>query len=304
MSVALMLLQPPVPAEPGFTWAHAALELIGFVGSFALYGAAAFGNLVLPGTSATSVVVRRATSVGIVGVLVTFLSLLLTTARTAAEKHLTLGAAAIAGGGALASRVAFLAAALLGFVAARLLARRGADTARPWWAIAALAALCLALRGIVTGRLTAVINPLHVLAGGLWVGTLFVLAFAALPLSVRRWWPEGKHAAAMAIMVRRFSNLALWASGLLLATGLVTAWRHLKRLDALWTTPYGWTLCVKLLFVATVAGLGAYNWRIVSPHLGEDVATDSLNRSSRTELAPRDPNERAAPSAPATTPSR
>jgi putative copper export protein len=278
-----MLFQPPPPPEPGFTWAHAATELLGFLGSFALYGAVGFGNFVLPGAGPTPSVVRRATSVGIVGVLVTFLTQLIALARTATEKHLTLGAAFEAGGGALLARLAFLVLALVGLLLAR---RRGGHTAaaRPGWALAALAALGLALRGIVTGRLTAVVNPLHVLAGGLWIGSLFVLAFSALPLTVSRWWPEGKHAAAVAVMVRRFSTLALASSALLVVTGVTTAWRHLHRLDALWTTPYGRTLCVKLVFVLAVAGLGAYNWRLVSPRLGHDDATETLVRSARTEL--------------------
>ena len=279
-----MLFQPP-PPEPGFTWAHAALELLGFVGSFALYGAAGFGNTVLPGAGPTPSAVRRASSVGVVGVLVSLVALLFSVARSATEKHITLGAAFVDGGAALLARAALLLAALVGFALAR---QRGGHAAvsRPGWAIAAAAALGLALRGFLTTfRWTSLVNPLHVLAGGLWVGTLFVLAFAALPLSVRRWWPEGRHAGAVAVMVRRFSALALASSALLVVTGLTTAWRHLKRLDALWTTPYGQALCVKLVLVLAVLALGTYNWRVVSPRLGHDDATDTLVRFARTELS-------------------
>jgi hypothetical protein len=84
-----MLFQGPPPEPAGFTWAHAALELLGFVGSFALYGAAGFGNAVIPGAAPTPSLVRRASSVGIVGVLVSFVALLFTVARQATEKHLT-----------------------------------------------------------------------------------------------------------------------------------------------------------------------------------------------------------------------
>jgi copper transport protein len=279
-----MFLQPP-PPEPGFTWAHAVLELLGFVGSFALYGAAGFGNVVLPGAGPTPSAVRRASSVGVVGALISLVALLFSVARTATEKHLTLGAAFVDGGSALVVRIVLVLLALLGFALAR---QRGghAPVARPGWALAGFAALGLALRGFLTTfRWTSLINPLHVLAGGLWIGTLFVLAFAALPISVRRWWPEGKHAGAVAVMVRRFSTLALASSALLVVTGVITAWRHLHRLDALWTTPYGLTLCVKLVFVLAVVGLGAYNWRVLSPRLGHDDATDTLVRFARTELS-------------------
>ena len=43
--------------------------------------------------------------------------------------------------------------------------------------------------------------------------------------------------------------------------GVITAWRHLKYLSALWTTPYGYALLLKLALVAAVFSLGAWNWR-------------------------------------------
>ena len=43
--------------------------------------------------------------------------------------------------------------------------------------------------------------------------------------------------------------------------GVITVWRHLKYLSALWTTPYGYALLLKLALVAAVFSLGAWNWR-------------------------------------------
>jgi copper transport protein len=222
--------------------------------------------------------------VGLVGVLLSLLSLVVGVVRTAAEKQLSLGAAAAAGGGALAWRVGCLVAALVGF----LVARAGSRSARAGWALAGAATLGLALRNVVTGDWKRLVNPLHILAGGLWIGTLFVLVAALLSPAARRAWTGAEgHAAATARMVRRFSRLALVSTALLATTGVITAWRHLKYVAALWTTPYGWALDAKLLVVVVVATIGAYNWRVSSPRLGaaDDAATDALTRSSRTELA-------------------
>jgi copper transport protein len=66
---------------------------------------------------------------------------------------------------------------------------------------------------------------------------------------------------------------------------VITAWRHLKTLSALWTTPYGITLIVKLCLVACVLALGAFNFRRQRPLLGTDAGAHSLRGSATAELA-------------------
>jgi putative copper export protein len=68
-------------------------------------------------------------------------------------------------------------------------------------------------------------------------------------------------------------------------SGVVTAWRHLKYVAALWTTSYGFALIVKLCVVVIVLALGAWNWRRVRPSLGTEAATGALRRSATAELA-------------------
>jgi putative copper export protein len=85
-------------------------------------------------------------------------------------------------------------------------------------------------------------------------------------------------------MVNGFSPLALTCASILVLSGLVTAWRHLTPFSSLWTTPYGWTLIVKLCFVAGVFALGAWNWKRQRPQLGSEGAAVSIRRSARTEL--------------------
>jgi len=72
--------------------------------------------------------------------------------------------------------------------------------------------------------------------------------------------------------------------GVVVAFGLITAWRHLHVLSNLWSTPYGYALIVKLLLAGTVFVLGTWNWRRQRPTLGTEDASVSIRRSSIAEL--------------------
>src|SRR5438270_373399 len=93
-----------------------------------------------------------------------------------------------------------------------------------------------------TGRWFSMVNPLHEVAASLWIGTLAVMVIAGLSVVFRQTVPSDERGRLVAEMVNRFSPLALSAATLLGITGVVTAWRHLKHLNALWTSPYGFTL--------------------------------------------------------------
>jgi putative copper export protein len=85
-------------------------------------------------------------------------------------------------------------------------------------------------------------------------------------------------------MVNTFSPLALTMGCVVVIFGVITAWRHLHVLSNLWSTPYGYALIVKLILVAGVFTLGAWNWRRQRPTLGTDDASVSIRRSSIVEL--------------------
>jgi copper transport protein len=198
--------------------------------------------------------------------------------KRAAAKHLTLEEAASAGGAALAIQVVLLAILLAAFLLSWRRVERG-------WLVAAVAAAAYALRGIVGGKLASMVNPLHVLGASLWIGTLFVLVVCGLGAMLRPAVPSAARERVVAEMVHRFSVVALGGAGLLGVTGMITAWTHLKRLDALWTTPYGLALDRKLVFVLVVVALGAWNWRRVGPSLGTEGGALKIRRSAATELA-------------------
>ena len=67
---------------------------------------------------------------------------------------------------------------------------------------------------------------------------------------------------------------------LLIATGMITALRHLKPFASLWTTPYGYALMVKLCLVAVTFALGAWNCAAQRPRLGSEEAAGRILRSS------------------------
>ena len=87
------------------------------------------------------------------------------------------------------------------------------------------------------------------------------------------------------MLVNRFSTIALWSAGLLVLTGVTTAYKHLGQLSALWTSIYGKTLIGKLCLVAVVFSLGYYNNRRLKPSLGTEEAGRRLVRSATLEIA-------------------
>jgi copper transport protein len=219
----------------------------------------------------------QAATLGALGLGLGAIALAASLHKRALSKSLTFEQAALAQGSALKLQVALLLVLLAAFVLARRRVAIG-------WPLAALAVLAYALRGLAGGHLATMINPLHVLGASLWIGTLFVLVVCGLRSMLSSAVPPDEREEAVADMVHRFSTLALLAAALLGATGLWTAWTHLKRIDALWTTPYGMTLDLKLAVVLVVLGLGAWNWRKVGPALGSEGGAETIRRTATTEL--------------------
>ncbi len=157
--------------------------------------------------------------------------------------------------------------------------------ARVGWTIAAISLLICTLAPLAGGRWSGVVNPIHRLAAGLWLGSLFVMLICGLTPLLRHVELRERRGALAAGMVNRFSPMALSMGGIVVLFGVITAWRHLPTLSALWQTPYGKTLIGKLVVVAAVFGLGAFNWRRQRPTLGHESAAISLRRSARVELS-------------------
>jgi len=267
---------------PLIDWADPPRELVGFIGQFLSAGAIGFRFFALGGSWAEGdhefyvAAARRAAIIGLIGVMVGGALMLIGLPALAARRHLAVSALVTTDMSTLL-QVIFAVLALVGFALAVF-------RAGPGWPLAATSVVAGSLRAAFLGKWASVVNPVHELAAGLWIGTLFVLVVAGLA-SVLRHEPRDRRGAIAAEMVNRFSPLALTMGAVVVLFGLITAWRHLHVLANLWSTPYGYALIAKLCIVALVFGLGAWNWRRQRPTLGSESAAASIRRSATLELA-------------------
>lgn len=147
-----------------------------------------------------------------------------------------------------------------------------------WWRLA-VAATALALSFALTGHaasaaprwLMAPAIAIHVLCAGFWLGSLLPLVWSLrLP-------PD-----AAAVVLRRFSLLAMSAVLILTALGLAIAYVQLgAKVEALTSTAYGWRLLTKLALVALLLGLALLN----RTYLSAQVAAGRPNALRRSLVA-------------------
>jgi putative copper export protein len=275
-----------MPDRPLIEWSSVLSHLLEFVGAFLALGAIGFRFVVLrrfrrrdrhgaPESAALVEVERRAAAIGLIGVLVGAAHVAEVVQRVAARQHLT-AAQLLTQLNPTAVLVAATGLAIIGFV----LAMRGSH---PGWALAGLGVMAGTLRGALFGQWPQLIKPVHLVAGGLWIGSLFLLV-VGLGTILRRAYLRERRGAIAAEMVQAFSPLALVMGGVLATFGATLLLREIERPDQLWSTPYGRTLVLKLLVVALVFGLGAWNWRRQRPKLGTEVAARSLVGTATGEL--------------------
>jgi putative copper export protein len=163
---------------------------------------------------------------------------------------------------------------------------------RGWLAAGAGAvALCylLPLLGHAAGEpARVVLHGSHILAAGIWVGTLTAMAIALRgPDPV----PAGSSASPVPISGRRrkmlsqFAPVAFGGSTLLLLTGVTAAWWYLGSLSNLWTTGYGRLLMLKLFLVANAAACGFVNWQALRRPLAVTASSSTRRLLVGLEVA-------------------
>ncbi len=151
-----------------------------------------------------------------------------------------------------------------------------------WWAGLVAGAVLLiapswtghAMVSVKHFRLAVLTDWLHLIAGGLWVGGLFHLALA-WPAALSK-IPDHNRPAALHEVIRSFTRTAMPSVVLLVLAGLYNTWAHVPGIRALWETPYGQALSVKLLLVLLMLLLGAIN----NYHFGKRVARLAQNKES------------------------
>ena len=278
-----------VETEPLIRWPQPLIEYLGFTAAFLTAGAVGFryaalrrlqgaaaGALTADERVLVAAAAARAAALGLAGALLGAGLLASRLLELAARRHLTV-AQLVTGSAPVAVQVALVLLAIAGFALA--IGRQA-----PGWPLAAIGVIAGALRPAFFAQWTRLVNPIHVLAGGMWIGTLLVLVVAGISPVLRSGLPPERRGTLVAQLVGGFSPLALTAAAVLAIFGAITAWVHLKVLASLWTTPYGYALIVKLCVVLGVASLGAWNWRRQKPRLGDLGAALALRRSARAEL--------------------
>jgi putative copper export protein len=277
--------RPPGPVGPprGFSYREAFFQLVQFVGWFSSIGSIGFRFGIvrrLRGMTDEARDILRADNaarVGMLGVLLLLISYLGGPLVASIVEHKTFLESLPRNRGPFELKMVLLALAFIGFALVRSASTAG-------WALAALGVLIAELQPLYTGRTAGKVNAVHILAASTWLGTLLVLTLIGIRGLMRTTAAGMKRAELVCDLVNSFSPLALGAATIVALTGLTTAWLHLKRLSALWTSSYGVALLVKLVFVLIVVSLGAWNWRRVRPSLGDAGSEQTIRRSATLEL--------------------
>lgn len=160
----------------------------------------------------------------------------------------------------------------------------------PWYLlVAAAAVIAWAQTGMghpteeiwpwITGR---VVDLVHLVGAGLWLGTLAILSLTTFPV-LRR----AARIDELAGVVRAFSIPARTGAALLVASGVIATWQYVGSLGALFSTTYGLLVLGKVGLFVLIAAAGWWNWRILTPALAaaSPDAPVRLRRAITIELA-------------------
>ncbi len=140
----------------------------------------------------------------------------------------------------------------------------------PAWLVVSLAGcaglvVSLSLSGhATTGRWQPfgfLVDLAHIAGGAVWVGGLIALAVV---LSRRAAVQDTEE---LGVVMRRFSAVAVWAVGLIVASGVFQAWRQVGSWKALTDTDYGTLLLLKVTLVLAAIEAGWFSRRWVSRRL-------------------------------------
>lgn len=124
--------------------------------------------------------------------------------------------------------------------------------------------------------LNVFIDGVHLAAGAAWIGGLVVLLMAAFPAASA----SSEPAASLAPAVKRFSDMALVAVAVIVATGTYASWVEVQALRALTGATYGVVLLSKIGVFIPIVVLGAVNNRVMKPRI-ERAAADTSDAPLR-----------------------
>jgi copper transport protein len=125
-----------------------------------------------------------------------------------------------------------------------------------------------------------VADVVHLLAVSTWIGGLVCLLGLTFPAT--RSLGEAERVRAMAPVVARFSRVAFFAVGVLVASGIVRSFLEVRALRALTGSTYGLVLLAKLAAFLPIFALGAVNRYWTTPRLERAAAADGSPFPLRT----------------------
>ncbi len=126
-------------------------------------------------------------------------------------------------------------------------------------------------------------SALHVVASGVWAGGLLVVLVGLRP--VARLDPATRRVQVLGAL-RAYSPMAAVAAGVLAATGIYLAGRHVQSLSTVSASTYGTAVVAKSLLLAVALGMAAYNTLIVNPAVADRVLGRRVGwRPDRRRLA-------------------
>ena len=112
-------------------------------------------------------------------------------------------------------------------------------------------------------------DVVHLCAAGAWIGGL-------VPLTLFLGGASFSLGETVAQVVYRFSTLSLCCVSVLIVTGISNSWLLVGSLHALFTTPYGRLLLLKLTLFGILIGFGACNRFLVKARLRKGSANPDL----------------------------
>ena len=258
------------------------LRALGYAATLLAAGSVAFARFVASRPQDRMRARRWARAAAVVAVVVTFLSL---PAQGIVVSGSGIGAAADLGvlSGVLSSSFGVGALVRVAALVGLLLLWR--ENGR--WMGPLLAAVVAAGSFALDGHQRSV-EPIWLLAGGdlvhLLAAAVWFAGLVLLTQIVRRGAEDDPVAGAE--LVRRFSALASLVLVALTIAGAAMVWPLVRSFSALTSTGYGWTLVAKLVLVAVVLGVAAYNRQRLVPAvmLARVPVGGSTDTGERTEL--------------------
>jgi len=125
-------------------------------------------------------------------------------------------------------------------------------------------------------------DALHVIAASIWIGGLVTLVWAAF----RAYSPieSGPSAEVLGPVVSRFSDVAMVAVAVLVATGVYRTWVEVQAWRAFVEAPYGWVLLTKVGVFLPLLAMGAVNNRVLKPRIKNAVDSPDSDGSGMNTM--------------------